>query len=188
MNSITNKGFLSSLSKVTGKLASRTAMSNKLAANPHQILDCFATAFSQDQAVSDKAWWILEILYFKNPELVLPILIARLENINKINRESSLRPLSKIISHVCETYDLEEEQRRILIETCFSWLIGPHKVATKAHAMSALFYLGKVVPWVHPELLLTLEHHYPDSSAAYQARARMVFAQVAAYRKAQKTN
>ena len=122
------------------------------------------------------------------PDLVWPQIAPILPRLQEMDRESSLRPLSKMLAHTAEHRQLDENQQRQLIELCFAWLIGNHKVATKAHAMTALFHLGRKTPWIHRELMLTLEHNYHGETKGYQARARKIFAGIKGLRKADRSS
>lgn len=183
MSKDANNAFIKALSKVNHSLQSRTSLAEKVASNPEKISHLVQIAFNSGDKMADRAFWILEILYFKDRSLLQEHLETMLNSLNNVQRESSLRPLAKILSEVAATENLTPAQQLGLTEACFTWLIEPRKVATKAHAMSALFELGKENPWIHTELLLTLEHNYAQESAAYQARARRVSSQIKKYRK-----
>jgi hypothetical protein len=101
------------------------------------------------------------------------------------NLEGSIRSFSKILEMViraayskkdvlAKLYPLSSEQKENSTQACFQWLIGPYKVATQAHAMDCLFWLGSDIDWVHPELREVLLQGYPNGSAGYQARARKI--------------
>jgi hypothetical protein len=99
--------------------------------------------------------------------------------------EGSIRSFSKILEMVvraaystkvalAKLYPLSYGQKEAITQACFQWLIGPYKVATQAHAMDCLYWLGQDIDWIHPELREVLLQGYPNGSAGYQARARKI--------------
>ena len=73
---------------------------------------------------------------------------------------------------------LNKKHLETITSACFDWLIGNHKVAAQAYAMTCLLLLGRKFDWIHPELRSILEQNYPNGSAAYKARARMTLAKL----------
>ena len=69
---------------------------------------------------------------------------------------------------------MTEDHVSQMIETCFDWLISDFKVATKAHAMETLYFLGIKTGWVHYELKMIIEKNLPIESPGYIARAKKV--------------
>ncbi|RXP53624.1 adenylosuccinate lyase [Lutibacter sp. HS1-25] len=133
-----------------------------------------------------KAAWILELVCAENIELLAPHLHFFVENIKKLKHDSAVRPASKIcmflaqkqaskIDIIIKNY-LTKAQIDTIIETSFDWLIGKHKVATKAYAMTSLYLLGKNTDWVHHELKLIILQNMVTESAAYKARGKMTLA------------
>ena len=81
---------------------------------------------------------------------------------------------SKTPNKVQET--LTEVHLEHIVTACFDWLIGEHKVAPQAYAMTCLLLLGRRFDWIYPELKMILEKNYAQGSPAYKARARMTLA------------
>jgi hypothetical protein len=75
---------------------------------------------------------------------------------------------------------LNEDERKIITECCFDWLITDQKVACQAPAMECLYYLGwdEDKEWIYPELINILTENAPHKSAGYQARARKILKRI----------
>jgi queuine/archaeosine tRNA-ribosyltransferase len=68
-----------------------------------------------------------------------------------------------------------QQQIEQIIETCINWLNNENtKVASKAHAMEALYFLGIQNKWIHYELKMILEKNIPNESPAYGTRGTKI--------------
>lgn len=152
--------------------------------NPEVFPFLLELALENNSKTSIKSSWVLELVCFKNIDLLIPYLGYFSKNLHKINHESILRPIAKICSFIAEIYD-SLDQKNIkknltvgnkiqIIEANFDWLINNHKIATQVYAMDVLYFLGKEFDWVHPELKLVLEQNISNGSAGYQVRAKRV--------------
>ncbi len=149
-----------------------------------------AAADSPEDPLSVKACWVLDLAVEKDPMAFFPYLGQFIGGLGKIRNESAIRPLARICEQVSQRYYASPatERRRLatpkdleaLVAAAFNWLIGPHKVAAKVYSMTTLYHLGLDFNWIHRELELVLEKNYPEESAAYKARARMILAKIKA--------
>lgn len=139
--------------------------------------------FKNQSKTAIKSAWVLELVCQKNILLIKEHLDFFINNINTITDESALRPISKTCSFIVNAYqnnklELTNNQKEIIIETNFDWVITKHKVATKVFAMETLYLLGKEYNWVHTELKLILEKNTSTESAAYQSRSKKILKQL----------
>jgi len=141
--------------------------------------------FEQDKLRKNfNACWVFDHLMRKKLDYLLPYINSFVEGLRAIHWESTLRPMSHVLEMVNERYFVKKDtayieaitvnQQEIMTEVCFDWLIGQHKVATKAFAMTSLFYLGQRFDWIWPELKIILEQNYASGSAGYKFRVRMI--------------
>ena len=142
-------------------------------------------AFEHHNELSVKAIWILELVCEKRLDWLAFNLAYFIENLpNVINDESAIRSMAKICNLISQDYNSKFEspmkltitQNHVsqLIESCFDWLLSDYKVATKAHAMETLYYLGIKTGWIHYELKMIIEKNLPTESPGYASRARKV--------------
>lgn len=133
---------------------------------------------------SYRAAWVLEYVFQKRLELIIPYLEEFTKNLHLIHFDSSVRPLAKICESVIKAYyskksnniqiSLTENHKKRITETCFDWLINDEKIAPKAFAMNTLYLLGQDFTWIHSELKSILERDYQKQSAGFKARARQI--------------
>lgn len=181
MTTDTNKGFLDALSKVNATKRSRERAAFLILADAAKMTLLVETAMTDGSRLGAQAWWVLEMVYLEQPELLDPYLDFIIANSANVCLESALRPMAKVLALHLEAGAVSEHYYEPLTEKFFLWLMGPHKVAAKAYSMSGLFELGKKIPWVHNDLALLLEHEYREGSAAYKARARMILEEIRKY-------
>ena len=140
--------------------------------------------FDYDNDLSVKASGILELVCEDRLDWIAFSLPYFTENLYKLKDDSAVRSAAKICNLIAQNYNskfdspikliITEEQVAQIIETCFDWLLSDYKVATKAHAMEALYYIGKKTGWIHYELKMIIEKNLPVESPGYVARAKKV--------------
>lgn len=159
-------------------------MASRVIKDPDQLIDLLEITFKNEDPVSSKAGWILDVVLREKLELLLPHLDYFCKHLGKAKLDGSIRSLAKI----CEMLVLEcikskepsqfaevgDANLEAIATACFDWLISDQKVAPQAYSMTSLYYLGKKFSWIHDELRQLLEQNYGTGSAAYQARARMI--------------
>lgn len=142
----------------------------------------------EKKVISGKAWRMLEFICLREPQFLVPYLDIFILQLKPLKKDDKIRSAAKICECLITSYyeetanpiqqELKKQHRQKIGEVCFDWLLGNHKVAPQAYAMSCLQELGTEFPWIHPELKTILKQHYPTKSAGYQARARMVLKKI----------
>ncbi len=155
---------------------------------PKLVLPLLEIGFRNEDPISSRACWVLEFTARRNLRYLDPHLDFWAKNLSVLRHESSIRPMAKICELlVLEYYGdatntasscLTSQHLELIVTACFDWLIGPHKVASKAYSMTSLYHLGKDFEWIHPELHLLLENEYSTGSAAFKARARQILSKL----------
>lgn len=151
--------------------------------NPQLIPYLVEITFEVDNKLSIKASWVLELVCEQNINLIIPHLDTFCKNIGTVKFDSAVRPISKICNFLAIYFNkrtpnsikksLTNTHIDLIIEAGFDWMIGNHKVATKAYAMNALYIFGKNKSWVHQELKLIILQNIPKESAAYKSRGKI---------------
>lgn len=176
------------LNNVDHSRTKRMEMSNLIGDNPSNIATLLKIAFQVDDPVSCKASWVLEFMAKEHLNYLFPNMDTFVHHIGAVHMDPAVRPMAKICEALMKSYfqskdqetlnAINEEHLEIITSACFDWLIGNHKVAAQAYAMTSLLLLGRKFDWIHPELRSILEQNYPNGSAAYKARARMTLARL----------
>jgi len=141
-------------------------------------------AFEHDNDLSVKAIWILELVCEKRLDWLAFNLTYFIENLPLVKEESAVRSIAKVCNLLAQDYNSKFEspikltitQNHLsqMIETCFEWLLSDYKVATKAHAMETLYYLGLKTSWIHYELKMIIEKNISIESPGYATRAKKI--------------
>lgn len=169
--------FYQSVSKSTAHRPIRDYHASLVFENPQLLNDLIAISFNTKDDNHHKGCWILELVLEKNTSWLIPYLDRFCKTLPQFSHDGAVRSISKIswftvTAHAKSGHFVSEMQLQKITESCFDWLIGETKVASKAYAMRALFEIGKSQQWVYPELKSVLELGYPEHSAAYQAAAK----------------
>ncbi len=141
--------------------------------------------FDYKNETSVKAALILEIVCEHRLDWIAYSLPYFTKNIANLENDSAIRPAAKICNLIAQDINSKfdspikiiatQQQLEQIIETCFYWLRKEDtKVATKAHAMEALYFLGLKNSWIHYELKMILEKNIPDESPAYETRGKKI--------------
>ena len=141
--------------------------------------------FDYNNETSVKAALILEIVCEHRLDWIAYSLPYFTKNINQLDNDSAIRPAAKICNLIAQEVNSKfdspikiiatQPQLEQVIETCFYWLRKDDtKVATKAHAMEALYFLGLQNSWILYELKMILEKNIPTESPAYETRGKKI--------------
>jgi len=146
--------------------------------------------FRQDKHDEFNASWVFDHLMRKKLVLVLPHLELFTNEIKNLSSESCIRPMAHTCQLIAEIYfkkknpkfikNITSMQLERLVDCCFDWLIGNHKIASKVFAMTTLFYLGERFEWIHPELKMILEKNIGSGTSGYKNRAKKTLDMLAA--------
>ncbi len=185
---MTVEALITSLNYVNHSREKRMEMSNLISRNTNLINPLLKIAFKVDDPISSKACWVQEFTAKQNLAFIFPFLDEFTSKINTVCLDSSVRPLAKICEYLTISYFQSKNDETInnltdvhlekITAASFDWLIGNHKVAAQAYAMTSLLLLGKKFNWILPELKLILAQNYTHGSAAYKARARLTLAKI----------
>ncbi|TRX22899.1 hypothetical protein FNW25_10425 [Flavobacterium franklandianum] len=176
--------FQKKIDSVTGYKSNRHKYANELLENPELFPELIQLCFLTSNNNAAKACWILELICYDKLEWLQEHLDCFCTNIKNATDKSAIRALSKIcmllaISHFKKKeIQLTENQLRQITESCFDWLIGDAKVASKCYSIRTLHLLGHHFDWIHPELKVILDKDYTNHSAAYKAVGREILKKI----------
>jgi len=160
--------------------------------HPKSMPELLYHCFKINDEKSYKASWVLEIVCLEKLELLYPYLDVFFENLHKVDKDQTLRPMAKICEMLSVAYYILEDPKLLAIlnaahkETmtscCFDWIITPQKVACEVFAMSSLYFLGTEIQWIHTDLKTIIESKIYERSPAYKARGRHVLKRIEKFR------
>ncbi|HEX8270712.1 MAG TPA: hypothetical protein VF581_12530 [Flavobacterium sp.] len=158
--------------------SSRDENSQLILANPHLLADLLEVCYELKNPHHHKACLILELIMVEDVKLLEPYLSEFCDMLPLWKQDGAVRAVAKICYLAVKQHRkavksneefLSDHQLQQLTEICFDWLIGNTKVAAKAHAMRALYEIGKLQDWIHPQLLEIITKDYAEQSPAYRA-------------------
>ncbi|MBT0608196.1 hypothetical protein [Aequorivita echinoideorum] len=172
------------LKEVDSSRNKRLEIANWITKKPHYVRETLEFAFIPEGELLVQAAWTLEFICEFKPNFFLKYMHLFFERLPKIKNDSALRSCAKICELLChyhymKTLDifssiLSKEERKIITECSFDWLITDQKTACQAPAMQCLYYLSWDYDWIKPELKNILMENMANGTPGYQARARKI--------------
>jgi hypothetical protein len=139
----------------------------------------FEYSLSSDKKLAFRASWTLTKVCDRFPELIYPYLEQIVENLSKIDNESSLRSFLRIIS-LSELEKISSRHQGLLADFCFRALnSGFSAIAVKAYSMEILYKLSLVYPELANELSISIGMLMEDGSAGITSRGRAILKKLA---------
>ncbi len=152
--------------------------------HPDQMKDLVGFCFGGDQDIATKAIWSLEFVCRENLSMLYPFIDHLVEFLPKAKDDGQKRTISYLCELLALAYykkkdpklmnTLNQIHKEKMVENCFDWMINAEKVACQVRAMTALYYLGTEIDWVHDELRPIIESNIHHSSAGYKSRGRHI--------------
>lgn len=178
---MTKQDLIHELNHLSALRKNRLRVSNLVLEDEVNFLPLLEIATDYNDKVSIKAAWILEFVCVHKLSWIFPYIDLFTNNLKYMHYESAIRPFSKICQFLATELHSDNElflkyKKNIvqIVEVEFDWLISNQKVAVKAYSMEALYFFGKHIDWIHPELKEILLKDFSKGSAGYKSRAKKV--------------
>jgi 8-oxo-dGTP diphosphatase len=147
--------------------------------NPAIFNKLLEYSFSSDKKLAFHASWTLSKVCDKYPEIIYPYLHSVIESLEKLDNESALRSLLRIIS-MSEMNKIGVKDHGILADHCFNALrSGFSAIAIKAYSMEILYKLALIYPELANELSAVINLLQGEGSAGIVARGQMIMKKLA---------
>ncbi|MFC2151109.1 hypothetical protein ACFLSE_01165 [Bacteroidota bacterium] len=132
-----------------------------------QIFDLVLT---NEQYVSGRAAWVIEVLWLKYPNIVDSYINDMIDFLTQSKYDNQKRHFTKILSTI-DLNTLDEDRLGILIDRCFSWLEDPiYPTAVKMFSMQIIYNYIKIEPILASELIAIIENQFEDSTPGFKNR------------------
>jgi 8-oxo-dGTP diphosphatase len=147
--------------------------------NPAIFRKLLDYSYSEDKRLAFRSSWTLSKVCDKYPELIYPYLAGMVENVDKLDNESTQRSFLRIIS-MSDMGRLTNKHHGILAEHCFNALrSGYSAIAIKAYSMEVLYKLAVIYPELAYELSATVNMLQGEGSAGVVARGHLILKKLA---------
>lgn len=150
--------------------------------HPETLPELLQFCFHEDNKLATKATWVLEFVCRKDLSRIFPYLDYIFENLPTAKSDGQLRSFGLIFELLTIGYykkkqeeyvqALTQKHKKVMTECCFDWMLTNQKVACQARAMTALYFLGTEIDWIHPELAIIINRNLPNGSAGYKNRGQ----------------
>ncbi|HEX8377158.1 MAG TPA: hypothetical protein VF602_05025, partial [Pedobacter sp.] len=170
---MTKEEFLKEISQTLFKVEAEKLAS--LFAETQAINQLLELTFYPKKEIAFRVAWILETVYYKNPQAFVIHLddfksaYCQQKNLSCQRHFTNIMmditsPKSKVYERIVNTSDFEA-----VTETTFEWLIGPKTpVAVQANCLDILYNLSGRYDLIKDELVFQTEHLLKNGSAAIQ--------------------
>lgn len=156
-----------------------------LIAQRFALRDLIDITFIADEAVAFRAAWIMENIFFQDPDLFVDNFDYFLSRFQDVKHDGCQRHYTRIVMFSTDPNAPDAIKNKLasrdlepVVEQCFDWLIHPKaKIALKVFASEALFNLRHRYPWVTEELKNQIEFMLRTGSPAIQARGKKLLSQ-----------
>lgn len=166
----------------------RMAAAEWVMAHPETFGELLQFCFHPDEKLATKATWVFEFICRKDLSMVYLHLDFLFDHLHQARGHGALRSMSFMCELLTIAYYKKKDpilgdaftsrHKEIMTEHCFDWMISKQKVACQARAMTALYYLGTEIDWIHPELQIIIEQNMHHGSAGYKSRGGHILSQI----------
>jgi len=147
--------------------------------NPVLFQKLLDYSYSPDRKLAFRASWTLSKVCDKYPGLIHPHLSKIIEELSRIDNESTRRSFLRIIS-MTDLRKISQRHQGILADHCFKALnSGFSAIAIKAYSMEIIYRLAMIYPELANELAASINMLQGEGSAGVIARGRIILKKLA---------
>lgn len=135
---------------------------------PGLFNELFHTYLRNEEPVSRRAAWVIDMVSEKVPSLLTPYLDDMIEILPQFKHDGLKRHTLRMLSR----YPLPNEHLGTLMNLCFEWLISTKEaVATKIFCMEILYQISVQEPDLKKELADSIEWKVSEGSPGFRNKA-----------------
>ncbi len=128
----------------------------------------FHTYLRNEEPVSRRAAWVLDLVSEKIPSLLVPYLSDMIEILPQFKHDGLKRHTLRMLSR----YPFPSEHLGTLMNLCFEWLISANEsVATKMYCMDILYQISDQEPDLKKELADSIEWRMQEETPGFRNKA-----------------
>jgi len=128
--------------------------------------EIFRIFLRNEEPVSRRAAWVIDIISEKEPELLLPHIERIVEMLPLFSHDGLKRHSLRMLLRSPLPRD---EHLGTLMNICFDWLLSPNEaVAAKVHCMDILYSISQIEPDLKKELADSIEWRLREETPGYK--------------------
>jgi len=166
------------ISKCSGRLLERQQIANLLIAKEDYFKYALSLFLDPNALHTHRLSWCIDLVYQQHPNLFKGHTTTLVKAISIQTKDSALRCLLKIVSHMSQdtwfSKEIRQQPKQIetLLEKGFEFLTENHEVAVQIHAMELVFHWRSEKKWISAALSEYIDAQYLKKSAAFKARSK----------------
>ena len=137
---------------------------------PELFAALFQIFLRNEEPVSRRAAWVIDIVTEKYPELIAPHLGRIIEMLSEFHHDGLKRHSLRMLAR--SPFPSEEEMG-LLMNICFDWLLSATEaVAAKVYCMEILYRISQIEPDLKKELADSIEWRMNEETAGFRSRGQ----------------
>lgn len=169
------------IAQLSTQNASKVALSQiKIAVQNEKFAlpDLMKLATDLNNQIHPKALRIVELIAEENVLFLSDYVTQIITIAPKYQHVSAVRGMSRILLFIIlsSKIQLNDLQKKSIVETALDWFISDEKVATKVNALKIMTHFSGKFPWLKDTLIELIEKEYPQQLPSYQIASRAAIA------------
>jgi len=143
--------------------------------NPELFKELIQLALLNEEPVSRRAMWVIDVASEKNPAILKPYLNDLIIHLSKYNHDGLKRHTLRMLSR----YDIRFDDFLHILDLCFEFIkSAKESVAVRYQAMNLLYVMSNKEPDLKYELATTIEMQMHEGSIGLKNHSRKLFSKL----------
>ena len=143
--------------------------------NPQLFEELAQLALLNEEPVSRRAMWVIDIASEENPTILEPYLTDLIANLSNFNHDGLKRHTLRMLSR----YDIRFDDFLHILDLCFEFIkSAKESIAVRYQAMNLLYVMSNKEPDLKYELATTVEMLMHEGSPGLKNQSRKLFDQL----------
>jgi len=143
--------------------------------NPELFKELIQLALLNEEPVSRRAMWVIDVASEKNPAILKPYLNDLIIHLSMYNHDGLKRHTLRMLSR----YDIRFDDFLHILDLCFEFIkSAKESVAVRYQAMNLLYVMSNKEPDLKYELATTIEMQMHEGSIGLKNHSRKLFSKL----------
>lgn len=143
--------------------------------DPERLAQAIAIVMRQEEPISRRAMWAIDIACEKNPGLIKPYIKLLIVKMPEFRHDAFRRHILRIAARL----PFHDSYKGALLNVCFDIIADSNKaIAVKANAMQILSRLAVEEPDIRHELKETIRYQMEEASPGFKSQARKILIKI----------
>jgi len=175
LKTIRSEPFLEELLLQEMSRANTDLVAGILSRDPERLAQAIAIVMRQEEPISRRAMWAIDIACEKNPGLITPYIKLLIIKMPEFRHDAFRRHILRIAARL----PFHDSYKGALLNVCFDIIADSNKaIAVKANAMQILSRMAIEEPDIRHELKETIRYQMEEATPGFRSQARKVLNKV----------